>query len=137
LVRLDTDAAAVMTVEGLMRHHQLNVTLVALRKTLPYLKHATADVLQCENPCVENSRTLGRPFGEGFLSQGSPRSCVVPDMCMCSRLEPTPVRLSTVVRTDRPGHCHTPWRCVLRSAAASAPYETLLPADVTHGVSRQ
>jgi hypothetical protein len=92
LIRLDTDPAAVLTIKGLMSHYQLNVTLVALRKTHPYLRHATEDVLQCENPCVENSKTLGRPFGEGFLSQGSARSCVVPDLCMCSRLQPPPVR---------------------------------------------
>jgi hypothetical protein len=79
-----------MTVKALMAHHQLNVTLLAIRTTHPYLRHATADVLQCENPCVAGSRTLGRPFGEGFLSEGSGRSCVVPEMCMCAVLEPPP-----------------------------------------------
>eukprot|EP00241_Pyramimonas_parkeae_P003307 CAMPEP_0114231166 /NCGR_PEP_ID=MMETSP0058-20121206/3883_1 /TAXON_ID=36894 /ORGANISM="Pyramimonas parkeae, CCMP726" /LENGTH=784 /DNA_ID=CAMNT_0001342465 /DNA_START=568 /DNA_END=2921 /DNA_ORIENTATION=+ len=93
LVRVDIDENAISTIKGLMQYYKLNITLAAIRHTHPFLEHAKDRLVLCENPC-HGGASLSRFLGEQERSKTNTDSCPVPDICMCSGLDPpAPVAL--------------------------------------------
>lgn len=87
LIRVDIDENAVSTIKGLMQYYKLNITLAAIRHTHPFLEHAKDRLVLCENPC-HGGASLSRFLGEQERSKTNTDSCPVPDICMCSGLDP-------------------------------------------------